>query len=777
VLLVPTLIIVAILLIGIGAPEAGSNGKGFLQILFTGAVSTTSGFFSNPTVQLNVVSVRLNPSNNLGISDGDPSWQTIAVPAGGTVGSSNPSLSFGGSFGPNGTAVNVGQGRSEIQINMGLLNSLTIFNTGKIRGESYGQVELVLDPATPGFVTPPCNVGSQTGEGCISYPLVLAPTVSTIRTPVPSLTVTRKTTQQLVINISAQLGPGPSLSTQQVQVTPSICVVPNSGPAGTCPPPLFNTTLGSFAGFIGGKVIGSTSKTMVIAELPNTGTIISSVGVDKNGDWSMILPVPNSNADAVAPKCPSGTGTFFGTYDFYVSTSGKSLDVDQGVSVCNGGTPFSGGTSNSPNLPINFTLVNQPHQGLTGTVFDACTGATIGGATLELYGNTGLDGTRIDCSLVGNPPAIPSTCVVIATASTDDTGAFPLPGNGAQASPFKSIPQFPKGQYALKASASGYNTEILGVVTAKGGTLGCPGSGFKKNQTDCNFSLPHGEIDVTANSTVAAATSPYNLLVTIEDTGTFNGVGAGLVTIPVGSTSNSNPMPIFVPAAPPFPSGVVVSPDVSPVADANAVADADARAAATPTASPTPVFIGAPTGYDVFASVQDLFGAVPQSNTGHSIAVLSNIAPPAYCQSATSAPPAPAALLPAVTCVGHGSVAGSVVDPDQNTQILVSKAAGNGNNVDLMTTTVVPNGQQGGGGFAICAPADSYTVTHVESQPTGTPIAEASTSVTLVGPTTIATPMTTPTPPPCQGICSDFSGSSNGKVCLLCQGTGSLPPL
>jgi hypothetical protein len=258
-------------------------------------------------------------------------------------------------------------------------------------------------------------------------------------------------------------------------------------------------------------------------------------------------------------------------------------------------------------------------------------------------------------------------------------------------------------------------------------------------------------------------TSPYNLLVVSEDTGTINGEGVGILTIPVGSTQNNNPLALFVPASP----TPTATPTTGAVADPR---EADVKMTATPTPSPTPIIVGAPAGYDVFASVQDLFGGAPELNSGHSIGVASDISPPFDCQNAQSG--APTANLSPVSCVGNGSIAGEAASPDQNTFIVVSK-----DNVDLMSTSVVPNGQQGGGSFAICAPADTYTFTHVESQPTGTPVAGASYSTTLATPTTISTasPVITPTPPPCKGICSDFSGSDNGKVCLLCQGTSGIP--
>ncbi len=90
------------------------------------------------------------------------------------------------------------------------------------------------------------------------------------------------------------------------------------------------------------------------------------------------------------------------------------------------------------------------------------------------------------------------------------------------------------------------------------------------------------------------------------------------------------------------------------------------------------------------------------------------------------------------------------------------------NQVPLVTTN--PN-------FAICAPADSYNIAHYEATPGGTPIAGASVAVSLATPIILNSPIstTTPTPVPCVGICSDFSQSSNGQSCYLCQTSTAIP--
>jgi hypothetical protein len=279
----------------------------------------------------------------------------------------------------------------------------------------------------------------------------------------------------------------------------------------------------------------------------------------------------------------------------------------------------------------------------------------------------------------------------------------------------------------------------------------CPGSGFTKSNglTPCNFSLQRGQINVTTDigPQGIAPSFPLNLLVNAEDHGTFTGEGVASVTIPAGQTSNSVPASLIVPI--------------------------NARTLApTPAVSPTPVNFGGAPSYDLFASVQDLFGSAPQKVSGHQIAVLGDVPAPTLCETTSSAP---SVTLEGLACVGHGSIAGTIASPDANTLVVVSKLDPSDNNVDIMSNqvplvTTNPN-------FAVCAPADSYMIQQYEATPGGTPIPGASVAVSLATPIILNSPpvTTAPTPAPCIGICSDFSQSSSGKSCYLCQSSGVIP--
>jgi hypothetical protein len=752
VLLVPALLILVISLVGLescgsggGAQAQTSTNKGSVQIALTGSISAPSGL-SVQSLLLNVVSVRVNPSTDTSISDSDPSWQVIAAPPGTTAGEAVPSLTTGGSFGPNGNSVSFGEAQSELQIDLAQLqNTVTFFNTGLIKAMAYGQIELLLDSTTPGVVVPQCGLGTSTGEGCLSYPLTFSPSITSIRTVAP-FTVTRSGTQSLVLDVSAQLGPGPVNSTSPLTFTPSICAVPASG-SSSCPgAPFTATTQDTFSAVITDTVTGATAKTVVNAELAGTSTIVASAPVSSvNGvfQYTMVLPAP----------VPGGTASP-ALYDMFTTTPSRSEDPHASV-------PVFAGIHSSPQPspdPFAFNITPKDTRTLSGTVVDACTGQGIPGATLDLYVPATLVGTE-DCTVSGAPAPCTTTCgqfvnnpsgsdispgcVIVGTTSTENTGAYPMPGSATQISAFSVIaPPEAGAEYAVVASASGYNGEILGLNNVSSG-LQCPGSQFTKSngQNPCNFSLEHGTLDLTTDvDSSTLPTSNLNVMVNVEDHGTFNGEAVGSVTIPAGQPSNSAPVPINVPINPPSPGA--------------------------PLSTPTPVVTGGAATYDLFASVQDLFGAEPQKVSGHRIAVASNVAAPGECGTTS-------ATVSGLACVGHGSIAGTITNPDINTLVVVSKTdtttgddvALSASHVPLVTTN--PN-------VAICAPADTYIVAHDEEVPRSTPSAGAPTSVTLATPIVINSPpvTTTPTPVPCQGICSDFSQSNAGQSCLLCQSSG-----
>jgi len=764
-LLAPVLIILSILFTGIEPPEASTTTKGFVQLFFTGSVSASSGL-AFQSLLLNVISVRMNPSSDLTISEADPGWQIISAPAGTTAGESVPSLTLGGNFGPNGNAVGVGQAQSELQVDLALLqNSIVQFNTGKVKAISYGQIELLLDSKTPGVVVPQCGVGTSTGEGCIAYPLQFPTGFTSIRVA-NSFTVTRNTPQSLVLDISAVLGPSPNNSTSPVTFTPSICAVPASGPS-SCPgTPFTPLTQDQISAIITDTVDGATAKTVVNAERSGTSAIVATAQVFKVGSvyqYAMDLPAPAPSAGA-SPAL----------YDFFTTTTSKTNDPHAAVPVFAG--IYSSPLSSPAPDPFHFSVTHKATKALSGVVFDACSGLAIPGATVELFAPASMVGTE-DCTVSGAPAPCTATCgnfinnpngedispgcVIIGSTSSSDTGVYPMPGNTTQVSPFQVIPLLSgTNEYALTATASGYNGEILG-LSNKSNALVCKGSLYSKNA--CDFSLQHGEIDVTTDTDTSsgAVTSPLNVLVNVEDHGTFNGEAVGSVTIPAGHSSNAVVVPILVPISAPTLQGDLAT-------------TAATAATATASATPTPVVFGGAASYDLFASVQDLFGSAPQKVGGHQIAVLGNVPAPVGCP--TAALSVTSVTLSGLACVGHGSIAGTIVSPDANSLVVVSKLDPSSNSVALMSNqvplvTTNPN-------FAICAPADSYVVTHYEATPGGTPIPGASTAVSLATPIILNSPPATivPTPVPCIGICSDFSQSSSGKSCYLCQTSGVLSP-
>jgi hypothetical protein len=767
-LLGPVLITISMLACsggGSSSSQAATTNKGSVQLSFTGSISSNSGL-DFQSLLLNVIAVRLNPSTDPTVPDSDPNWQTISAPAGTAAGQSFPTLTSGGNFGPNGNAVTVGQAEGEIQIDLAQLqNTVVQFNTGSIKAEIYGQIELLLDSRTPGVVVPQCASNTSAGEGCVTYPLQLASDVSSIRVVSP-LTVTRNATQALMLDIGVELGAAPASSISTVLFTPSICAVPGSGPS-TCPAsPFTPLTQDEISAVVTDSVSGSpTAKTIVNAELTGTSTIVASAPVFKtNNVWTytMVLPAPTAGASPAL-------------YDLFTSTSGRTQDPHSSIAV-SAGTYSSPISSPSPD-PFHFNIIVKGSKTVSGTVVDACTGSVIPAATLQLYVPPTLyesGGVLNDCTATPVPAACPTTCgvfgnfpnnqdvqpgcVIVGVTSTDDTGSYPLPGSSTQVSPFKVIPLPASGvDYGLTAQASGYNGEALG-VSQKNGILECPGSGFSQSSGffPCNFSLQRGQIDVTTDigpSPAVTPSIPLNLLVEAEDHGTFTGEGVTSVTIPAGQSSNPVAVPLLVPINPPTPA-----------------------VNAAPTASPTPVIFGGAPSYDLFASVQDLFGASPQKVSGHEIAVLGAVAAPTLCGTTT------APTLTGLACVGHGSAPGTINNADANTLVVLSKLDPNGNDVDIQSNQVplVAPGA-GASNYAICAPADlsPYTVTHYEAAPGETPSPVASTSVTLTGPIILNSPVvtSTPTPVPCIGICSDFGQSSNGKSCYLCQTSPNLPAL
>lgn len=679
-LLAPVLLTFALLFVS-GSPPRAATGttKGVVQVGFTSTISLPNSGQLFQRILLNVIAVRLNPATAATVAEDDPRWQTIPAPAGvGAFASSgiiSTSVSTGGNFGPGGGVVEVGQGRSELQVELNLLqNQAQILNSAKVTAQTYHHIELLLDPATPGNFVSLCGQATPRGEGCIVYPAVLAtPTSPILVQGTVNFEVSRGATVPLVLNIDPGIQGVPISSTDSVTINPTITVVPNQSIGGVPGNPEFGLVLGT--------VTNPGKNETVTAELTGTNQIVASVATQSSGSYVLNLPA-----------APGGT-----TYDLYASAKGRTTEVVSGVTLLPG--------QQAAKAPVNFSPATVPSQSVSGRVLDTCTAAPIPAATLQMLVPDPSISPTPDCT--ASPP---TGCVVIGSATTDEIGHYPLPGNGQVPAPFSITPS---GQsYALNVSASGYNPGQL-AVSPVDGQLGCPTSGFPNNE--CSIRLERGEIDATVALPSTNTGPTLNVLVVAEQSGTNNVEGVGMATIPSGS-AQSAPVPIFVPdnSAPLKPIGSL----------------------------------------DFFATAQDLFGtstnAAPEKDSGHSIDVAAAVGGSSKC------PTTPGTVtLTGFSCVGHGSVAGTVAGPDANTVVVLAN-----DGVQLMQQAVASTGANAGQ-FAFCAPADpaaAYTLQRFETQPDGS-LAPAGTPTAVTLPTPVAIPT------PCGGICGNTSSS-----CSLCSG-------
>jgi hypothetical protein len=720
ILLAPVLLILGLAFLG-GPDQASAKappaGKATVAVAFISSFANSSTITSFQRIGLNVITVRLNPSTDPNVSEFDGKWVSIDVPPGVGRNSGVSAVSTGNNFGGNlsntNSSVLIGQGKSEIQIDLNAIQNIAeIFNAQAIPAKTYRQLELVLDAATPGNVVPVC-AGATSGEGCISYRAkfpVVTPTPITpmsIRTSFPGNGLDLSKSQNIVTPVVIQIDPGlqagPTTFNQTVTINPTITI-----PSTTPPLPGLATLLGTItttasAGFSG------TRPQAITAELAGTNNIVEKILLPKscNGkktcNFTMYLPAVDATV--------GGTN-----YDLFASAINTTYSVRSNVNVAAETTTDLTGTP--------FTVATQKTISLSGKVTDACADLGVQAATLNLLvaEPVASPSPTPDCTL--NPP---TGCVVVATASSDEVGNFPLPGNGLNKAPFNLVPPpdaATKATYELVTTAAGFD-RTLQTVTAKSGSLKCSTS----VKGACNFTMNHGQ--VTGNVSLAGGgTGPLTIAVMAEDSGTNNIENLALVNIPTGATT---------------------APFTMNVPDADNIGLNNVKIA----------------NLDLFAAAQDLFNGAPQTDTGHTIAVDSVVpAPPAPMGTPVAcATPVVAPDLNGITCVGHGSVSGIVTGPKSGDTVVLSLGG-----VDLQTVPVIPPVAPAAGNYAICAPADpaAYTLQHVNSA--GTTIGSP-TSVTMVPPVLVPTPVPSPgvTPVPCPAICPNAVPNQN-TGCLTCSG-------
>jgi hypothetical protein len=734
ILVAPVILILGLALIGkpghASAAQITPTNKAVVAIAFISTFTNTEPAASFQRITLNVIAVRLNPSKTVGnIADSDPRWVTIGVPAGVGRNVGITEVQTGNTFGgtissSSNSSVAIGVGKSEIQIDLGAIQNIAeIFNAQAVTAQTYRHVELVLNPSIPGNMVPLCAQTFPAGEGCIAYnaqfpsPTPTPPNSQFIQTDATlDLSKGQNVVTPLVVQVDPGLGAPPTKFNQAVLVNPTISVIPNTGTVTT----LFtNPALGSIQATVTTNAPGgftSTRPQSITANLAGTDNIVESETLPNscNGKTSCNFIM----------YLPAAAAVFGGTnYDLVASGKGVSFAVRGNVNVI-AGLDTDLRTNPKTGLPPPLAVKTKSTILLTGKVDDLCTGVGVQAATLDLVVPNASASPVPDCSVIPRP----AQCVVALSASTDEAGTFPLPGNGFAPAPFTAVP-LPDAlaPFELITTAAGFDRTPVKITSNNGGGFKCTPTA--KNGA-CFVNLSHGT--VTGSVSLGSGSGPLSVLVTAEDSGTNNIENLALVTIPNGA--NSVPYTMNVPD------------------DAN-------------------IGVSGPvTLLDFFANTQDLFNAAPQTATGHSIAVASQFTAPDACPSPT---PVPGPDLGGMICVGHGSVTGTVTNPVSTDTVVLSKADGL-NQVQIETVPIVPEGAFDAGTYKICAPADSYTLTHFQqATPAPTPVG-APLPVTLNPPIMIPTPMPSAgfTPTPCPGIC-EIKPPNPNSGCLTCTFTGA----
>jgi hypothetical protein len=185
-------------------------------------------------------------------------------------------------------------------------------------------------------------------------------------------------------------------------------------------------------------------------------------------------------------------------------------------------------------------------------------------------------------------------------------------------------------------------------------------------------------------------------------------------------------------------------------------------------------------GYDLFATTIDQYQGVSDPFPGHTIAVKSGVAAPGpasgagMCMTTTGAN---FASDQTITCAGHGSIIGTVTNPDLGTSVVISKEDPDAMESVQLAPSLVQNqlpNPDATANYAFCVPADTYLLQTVEMPmpiqgsppavpPTPEPTGSPTVSVTIPLPPLAGGPSPTPTPAiKCPTTCSNPDGTCPG---------------
>jgi len=347
----------------------------------------------------------------------------------------------------------------------------------------------------------------------------------------------------------------------------------------------------------------------------------------------------------------------------------------------------------------------------------------------------------------------PDQCVVVASTSTDQSGNYPLPGTALNPALFSQVPAN-LSDLAVRITASGYST-LLSSAFLKGKTSQICSASSANPSTICNFSLTTGYINGTVN--LVTDPPPGNSVVVevfAENSGTNQLVSALPQPLVFVNHQTSQPFTLNVPIS------------------------------------------GAGPEFDLFAVAIDPYVGATSPFPGHDISVLAGVPqplgpcaffPPMPTPPASPEPtPAPIAL-PAMDCVGHGSISGTVQNPDSGTFVEVEKHDPVANqDVQILGTlpgqlsSSSPNGPSNAQ-YSLCVPPDTYTLQRFEVLPTSTaePTSSASVSPTPIAtpigpPQTVVVPQPAATSSPCPSSCSN-SNLGPAPCPGICTATSASP--
>jgi hypothetical protein len=555
---------------------------------------------------------------------------------------------------------------AELQIDLNASQNIPqLFNTADVRPDTYRVAEILLDPSNPGFLIPNCPQSPPVGvraDGCINYPITLnnGNVISVVSSGSGGLVAPGNgTLGQLLLQVKMVVNQAPTTFGGAYLVTITLNTLPNS----TAP----NSTLATVTGSVtvkpgtGSGTSGKVRKLAVTAEAIGTNTAVATAPV-KNGQYTLFLPA------AGGPAAPG-----FGTqYDLAVAGGDDTYAAERLLPAYPGQT-----VSNSP----NFTVTGSQTLGdITGQVTDSCTGKAIVGATLQLLlppnSNSGASCLNT-----------PEQCVTVASAYTDNAGDFPLPGTVTIPAAFDNVPTLPKnGSYVMEVTAPGYdNLVIQAIPSSSSGKKNGGKCTLSNTSTDfvmCNLAMTTGYITGTIPIIPPNSGQSTTVQVLAEDSGT-NTI-EGVLPMPV-TVMSSNPgtftFTLNVPTTP-FPSESVRT-------------------------------------FDLFATTIDQYQGSSDPYPGHTVAVLQGVTGPqpptgpSACSTATATFPDDQQI----SCIGHGSITGTVNNANLGTTVVLSK-----DNVQLMSSIVqnqMPNPSPNNG-YSFCVPADTYQVQR-EQLPTPDP--------------------------------------------------------